>query len=248
MGFPVTLSIGWRHVDGATQIAIDHRVEAAEHHRRTDRAKRGDEFSERRRSNDIDVRRPVPHRRAGLADDLAEWIDQPNQNTTDGILQLLSETDRDRLCTVLFEVEDVRRHADWLFSAPALPAFRNLLELLGEESETACWSVHLNDDVHSELHVRTRVAGATDILGPRGLAELLSTRMTDVPQRLLMFGGQTDEHDFHYVGLDFDILCGYLRGAGFTGMERVGEFGLFEDDSTIKFEGQPISLNVVAYK
>lgn len=122
---------------------------------------------------------------AGLAEDLADWIDQPNQNTTDGFLQLLPLTDRDRQFTIVFEVEDVRRHADWLFSASALPAFRNVLELLGEESETACWSVHLNDDLHSELHVRTRVAGAKDILGPRGLAELLSTRITDVPQRLI---------------------------------------------------------------
>jgi hypothetical protein len=60
-----------------------------------------------------------------------------------------------------------------------------VLDLLGEESETACWSVHLNEELHSELHVRTRVAGATDILGPRGLAELLSTRITDVPMRIV---------------------------------------------------------------
>jgi len=122
---------------------------------------------------------------APLAEDLSDWIDQPNENTTDGFLQLLPLTDRERQFTVMFEVEDVRRHADWLFAAPALPAFRNVLELLGEESETACWTVHLNRDLHSELHVRTRVAGAKDILGPRGLAELLSTRMTDVPQRLI---------------------------------------------------------------
>jgi hypothetical protein len=122
---------------------------------------------------------------ADLADDLADWLDQPNQNTTDGFLQLLPLTDRNRLFTVVFEVEDVSRHADWLFSAETLPAFRNVLDLLGEESETACWSVHLNDELHSELHVRTRVAGADDILGPRGLAQLLSTRIIDVPQRLL---------------------------------------------------------------
>jgi len=45
--------------------------------------------------------------------------------------------------------------------------------------------VHLNGELYSELHVRTRVAGATDILGPRGLAQVLSTRITDVPQRFL---------------------------------------------------------------
>jgi hypothetical protein len=119
-----------------------------------------------------------------LAEDLAEWADAPNHNTTDGILQLLAETDRDRLFTIVFEVEDVRRHAGWLFADNARPTFMHLLDLLGEESETACWSLHLSGDLHSELHVRTRVAGAEDILGPRRLAETLAARITDTPQRL----------------------------------------------------------------
>lgn len=122
---------------------------------------------------------------AALAEDLADWVDTPNQNTTDGILQLLSETDRERLFSVLFEVDDVRRHANWLVASEARPALEGVLELFGEESETVCWSLHLGDDLYSELHVRTRVAGSQDILGPRALAELLSRRMTAVPQQLL---------------------------------------------------------------
>ena len=120
----------------------------------------------------------------GLAEDIAEWADEPNVHTTDGLLQLLGESDRERLFTIAFEVDDVRRHEAWLFADAARPSLQQMLEILGEECETACWSVHLGDELHSELSVRTRVAGASDILGPGRLAETLSARITDAPTRL----------------------------------------------------------------
>ena len=64
----------------------------------------------------------------------------------------------------------------------------------------------------------------------------------------MAFGGQIDPDDFHHVGLSFEILGDFLRRAGFSRVERVGEFGLFEDTSTLKVNGVPISLNVIAYK
>lgn len=64
----------------------------------------------------------------------------------------------------------------------------------------------------------------------------------------MVFGGQKDPYDFHYVGLTFEFLSDFLRNAGFSRVERAGEFGLFQDDSTTRFAGVPISLNVVAYK
>jgi predicted SAM-dependent methyltransferase len=64
----------------------------------------------------------------------------------------------------------------------------------------------------------------------------------------MMFGGQVDEHDFHYVGLSFDILASLLGDAGFSHVERVAEFGLFKDTSAARMFGEIISLNVVAYK
>lgn len=64
----------------------------------------------------------------------------------------------------------------------------------------------------------------------------------------LAFGGQTDAHDFHYVGLTFELLSLYLSGAGFSDVQRVEDFGLFEDTSGQAFLGTPISLNVVAWK
>ena len=64
----------------------------------------------------------------------------------------------------------------------------------------------------------------------------------------MMFGGQTDEHDFHRVGLTQEFAFSFLGGAGFSSARRVESFGLFDDTSTLKFGGVPISLNVEAIK
>ena len=64
----------------------------------------------------------------------------------------------------------------------------------------------------------------------------------------MTFGGQTDPHDFHYVGLTFEFLHDFLLKAGFSRIERVKEFGLFHDTSVFKYADTPISLNVIAYK
>jgi predicted SAM-dependent methyltransferase len=64
----------------------------------------------------------------------------------------------------------------------------------------------------------------------------------------MMFGGQIDAHDFHYVGLTLEFLGDYLAKAGFDEISRVESFGLFEDTSVLKVGGIPISLNVTAKK
>ncbi len=64
----------------------------------------------------------------------------------------------------------------------------------------------------------------------------------------MMFGGQMDEHDFHFVGLTFEFFKRYLEAAGFERVSRVGDFGLFKDTSGLEFKGVKISLNVEAYK
>jgi predicted SAM-dependent methyltransferase len=64
----------------------------------------------------------------------------------------------------------------------------------------------------------------------------------------MMFGGQTNAHDFHYVGLNWRFLKGYLAGAGFKEINRVESFGIFNDTSALKFRGVLISLNVTARK
>jgi predicted SAM-dependent methyltransferase len=64
----------------------------------------------------------------------------------------------------------------------------------------------------------------------------------------MMFGGQLDEHDFHFVGLNQEILAEYLFGAGFQDIFRVPEFNIFDDTSSLAFAGVLISLNLVASK
>jgi predicted SAM-dependent methyltransferase len=65
---------------------------------------------------------------------------------------------------------------------------------------------------------------------------------------VMVFGAQHDAFDFHYVGFTFEFLRDYLLQAGFSSIERVQEIGLLDDTSTTKFNGIPISLNVVALK
>lgn len=64
----------------------------------------------------------------------------------------------------------------------------------------------------------------------------------------LMYGGQMDAADFHYVGLNREILEDHLKAAGFGAIERVDDLGLFDDSSRLVLHGRPISLNMVARK
>ena len=64
----------------------------------------------------------------------------------------------------------------------------------------------------------------------------------------MMFGGQTDEYDFHYFGYDFDLLNGLLKNVGFKNIEKVKTFSLFNDTSDFAPYGEPISLNLIAIK
>ena len=64
----------------------------------------------------------------------------------------------------------------------------------------------------------------------------------------MVFGGQEDKYDFHYFGYNFEIIEDFLKSAGFSKIQKVKSFGLFEDTSEFKPYGFPISLNVVAEK
>jgi predicted SAM-dependent methyltransferase len=83
------------------------------------------------------------------------------------------------------------------------------------------------------------------------LAELFLLRESiDIHGRFhimrMMFGGQMDDHDFHYVGLNEEFLRDFLSAAGFADVRRVDEFGIFDDTSRFAFNGVPISCNLIA--
>lgn len=62
----------------------------------------------------------------------------------------------------------------------------------------------------------------------------------------MMFGAHADAYDYHYAGFNADYLGSVLAEAGFTNIQRVLDFGLFKDTSTMIFLGVPISVNLVA--
>ncbi len=64
----------------------------------------------------------------------------------------------------------------------------------------------------------------------------------------MIFGGHCDKNDYHYTGLDIDILGAFLNYAGFKGMRKVDTFGIFEDTSNLKVGDILISLNVIVHK
>lgn len=64
----------------------------------------------------------------------------------------------------------------------------------------------------------------------------------------MMFGGHVDRYDYHVVGLNTEFLTFFLATAGYVNIQKVQEFGLFNDTSTLVFKDVSISLNMVAYK
>ena len=64
----------------------------------------------------------------------------------------------------------------------------------------------------------------------------------------MMFGGQTDNFDYHYFGWNYEFMNNYLLEAGFKKNEKVKTFDIFNDTSSFAPYGPLISLNVIAYK
>jgi predicted SAM-dependent methyltransferase len=61
----------------------------------------------------------------------------------------------------------------------------------------------------------------------------------------MIFGMQSNEHDFHKFAFSLDTLAMFLAQAGFTRITRVHDFGLFEDYSRLEVEGKRISINLI---
>tara|TARA_X000001036_G_scaffold356690_1_gene338787 strand:+ start:72 stop:581 length:510 start_codon:yes stop_codon:yes gene_type:complete len=64
----------------------------------------------------------------------------------------------------------------------------------------------------------------------------------------MIFGGQTDEYDFHYFGYNFDLLSNLLKKSGFKDVKKVQKFSIFDDTSNYAPYGEHISLNLIAIK
>ena len=65
----------------------------------------------------------------------------------------------------------------------------------------------------------------------------------------MIFGGQTDQFDFHYFGWNELLLTDVLmRVVGFSELERVDSFNMFDDTSGYAPYGEFISLNLIVTK
>lgn len=64
----------------------------------------------------------------------------------------------------------------------------------------------------------------------------------------MIFGAHTDAYDVHHYGFDEEALRALLSGSGFRRIRRVEGFGLFNDASTIRHNGQLVSLSMEARK
>ena len=137
------------------------------------------------------------------------------------------------------------------------------LDQFEDESVDEIYASHVIEHLSYSEKLPRALAHFYRVLGKDGVARIsvpdfeLLCRMFGDPrhtmeQRIMImrmiFGGQTDPHDFHYVGLSFEFLQNLLKQAGFARVQRVSQFGLFDDTSLLRFAGVPISLNVVAYK
>ncbi len=89
-----------------------------------------------------------------MVEDLADFADRSNTDTSDGILDILSRTDRDRLLTIICEPSDLQRHLEHLVPTSTQPLLMMVTDWLGRHGETVGWSVHVGESFHSELLVR----------------------------------------------------------------------------------------------
>lgn len=64
----------------------------------------------------------------------------------------------------------------------------------------------------------------------------------------MLYGGQTDEYDYHYVGFTFEFLIEYMKSTKFSVLHRVEKFGIFNDTSDYCPWGVSVSLNVIFKK
>ncbi|MGD9690924.1 MAG: methyltransferase domain-containing protein [Phycisphaerales bacterium] len=73
---------------------------------------------------------------------------------------------------------------------------------------------------------------------------------TDTHRHIIMmiYGGQIDPFDFHKVGFTWPILQETLEIVGFRNIRKVDEFHLFDDITSMMYEGRRVSLNVQAQK
>ena len=130
-----------------------------------------------------------------------------------------------------------------------------------DASVTEVYASHVLEHLGYQHELHAVLAGVRRILRPNGCLRIsvpdldVLCRMFIHPQlppearfhlMRVIYGGQTDAHDFHKVGFTFELLGHFLAKHGFRELRRVDNHDLFDDTSRLVLFGQPISLNVIA--
>ena len=137
------------------------------------------------------------------------------------------------------------------------------LSIFPDGSVAEIYASHVVEHLGYQRELATTLAEFSRVLAPGGtlrvsvpdlttLCELYLDPALDADARFLvmrmMYGGQIDDADFHYVGFNEELMRSYLTKAGFADIRRVADLGLFSDASRLQVAGRAISLNVVARK
>ncbi len=117
---------------------------------------------------------------AETADELEEALSVPNSYVSRNVAELLRETDRDRLLTVVAEMQDLRRHVDTLFPEASRPTIRAIVDWLGDDVDAIAWSIHTTPALYSELTLRPR-AGLTS----RALELSIQKKLDELPAQMM---------------------------------------------------------------
>ncbi|MCA9077436.1 MAG: hypothetical protein KDA93_20585 [Planctomycetaceae bacterium] len=115
-----------------------------------------------------------------MADELADWINVPNPNTGDGILDLLQQTSRQDLLTVVCEPADLSRHLERLFPQQVQSVARLILGWFADQTEALAWSVQAGNEFRSTLLLRGPSTQSASTL-----VEQLTGRVESVPAEVL---------------------------------------------------------------
>lgn len=146
-------------------------------------------------------------------------------------------------------------HVDFIGSCTDLSQFQ-------DASVAEVYASHVFEHLGYQAELPAVLAGIRRILRPGGCLRI-SVPDLDILCRMfvhpalgpqerfhlmrIIYGGQTDDHDFHKVGLTLEFLGHFLTRNGFHTIQRVAAHDLFNDTSGLVLFGQPISLNVVAH-
>jgi hypothetical protein len=96
-----------------------------------------------------------------------------------GIEELIKETDSDRHVTVVFQPQDLRIHQEMLVADNVRDILNHFVDWLGDDVESAAWSLHFGDKLHSELLLRNH-----NSTHPARLQSKLRKRLDVLPEEV----------------------------------------------------------------